>query len=200
MLSLYLQHPGRVSAINRMAAHYWSGVCSLLLYVRILYGDSSIVSHLFSSVLTLHAFFMRRTQFAQFLTANPTLTANRYLRLMGLASVEILFTIPIATYGMILNITLYPIQPWISWADTHFNYSQVNLYPAVLWRISRIAVISIELSRALPILCAFLFFLFFGFAEEARRNYKKGWNRTTSLFKECLRLKRNSVSERYVLT
>ena len=130
--------------------------------------------------------------------ANPTLTAYRYMRLMALAAVEILFTIPIATYGMVLNITVYPIQPWISWSDTHFDYSQVNLYPAVLWRMSRVSVISIELSRALPLLCAFVFFAFFGFANEAKRNYRKVGNFIREMTKKCLGLGRDCHTQRYV--
>ncbi len=115
--------------------------------------------------------------------SNGSITAQRYLRLMALATMEILCTIPIATYGTYLNLTLYEVQPWISWSDTHFNYSHVNLYPSILWRMDRIGTVSLELSRSLPVFCALIFFCFFGFADEARRNYRKAYFAVISLFK-----------------
>ncbi|KAI0341208.1 STE3-domain-containing protein [Trametopsis cervina] len=124
-------------------------------------------------ILTLRAFFKRRVQFNQFLSRNNSLTANRYFRLMGLATTELLCTTPIAAYGMWLNIQNSPISPWISWADTHFNYSQVDQYPALLWRASRNTVISFEMTRWSPVFCGIVFFAFFGFAGEARRHYRE---------------------------
>ncbi len=126
-------------------------------------------------MLTLVAFLRRRAQFNAYLTSNTSLTANRYFRLMGIASLEIICTIPISAYGLYLNVMAGPVYPWISWEDTHFNYSKVNQYPAVLWRTDRNAVISFELSRWLAPFCAFVFFAFFGFAQEARANYYKAF-------------------------
>lgn len=127
------------------------------------------------AVLTLRAFLRRRAQFNAYLASNTSLTANRYFRLMGIASVEIVCTVPISAYGLYLNLTAGRIAPWISWEDTHFNYSKVEQYPAALWRMDQNAVISFELSRWLAPFCAFVFFGFFGFAEEARANYAKAF-------------------------
>ncbi|TBU43025.1 GPCR fungal pheromone mating factor [Dichomitus squalens] len=126
-------------------------------------------------VLTLMAFLRRRAQFNAYLTSNTSLTANRYFRLMGLASLEIVCTVPISAYGLYLNITAGPMNPWISWDDTHFDYSKVDQFPAVIWRADKNAVISFELSRWLAPFCAFVFFAFFGFAQEARINYRKAF-------------------------
>lgn len=90
---------------------------------------------------------------------------------MALATVELLCTIPLSGYGLYLNLTAAPMNPWISWEDTHFDYSHVNQYPAVIWRMSYNSVVSFELSRWAAPFCAFVFFGFFGFAEEARKNY-----------------------------
>ncbi|KAI1790857.1 GPCR fungal pheromone mating factor, partial [Ganoderma leucocontextum] len=122
-------------------------------------------------VLTLINFIRRRAQFNTYLTSNTSLTPNRYFRLMAIASFEILFTIPISAYGLYLNLAAGPMNPWISWEDTHFNYSKVDQFPAVLWRMDKNAVISFELSRWLAPFCAFVFFAFFGFAQEARFHY-----------------------------
>ena len=91
---------------------------------------------------------------------------------MAIATAELAFTTPIAAYGLYLNATS-TIYPWISFADTHFNYSHVDQYPTVIWKMSSSAIISFEFSRWSVVFCALLFFAFFGFADEARRNYNK---------------------------
>ncbi|KAG9217558.1 hypothetical protein CCMSSC00406_0008485 [Pleurotus cornucopiae] len=122
--------------------------------------------------LTLRAFMQRRAQFAQYLAANSSLTANRYFRLMSLAGIELLFNIPINAYGLYLNITASPIYPWRGWADAHFDWYLIDQYPAVLWRMSQRTIVTFELSRWSVVFCALLFFGFFGFADEARRHYR----------------------------
>jgi hypothetical protein len=123
-------------------------------------------------VLTLRAFLKRRAEFNQFLASNSSLTVNRYFRLMGLATTEILLNTPVSVYGIYLNIVDNPIQPWKGWADAHFNYSAVDLIPAFEWRSTFTSEISLELSRWSLVFCAFLFFGFFGFADEARKRYR----------------------------
>ncbi|KAF8063934.1 STE3-like pheromone receptor, partial [Lyophyllum atratum] len=110
--------------------------------------------------------------FSEFLSSNSTLTVNRYFRLMALATVELLFNTPISTFGLYLNAVLKPIYPWKNWADIHFDWYTIDTFPAVLWRSSRIEVVSLELSRWLVVLCAFTFFAFFGFADESRKHYR----------------------------
>lgn len=122
-------------------------------------------------VLSLRSFFKRNAQFNELLTKNSALTKNRYLRLMALATTELICTTPFASYSIYLNLTAQPLTPYRGWADLHFNYSRVDQIPAVLWRTSHQTLISLELSRWLVVACAFVFFLYFGFADEARRNY-----------------------------
>ena len=118
----------------------------------------------------------RRAQFGQFLTSTgSSLTANRYFRLMALATVELLCTTPMSAYAIYLNVTAGPLRPWKGFADAHFNYSQVDQYPAVEWRMDYLSVVSLELSRWSLVFCAFAFFGFFGFAEEARKHYRMAY-------------------------
>ncbi|KAH7882763.1 pheromone A receptor-domain-containing protein [Phlebopus sp. FC_14] len=124
-------------------------------------------------VLTLRAFMKRRAQFSEFVSSTTSLTINRYFRLMALATIELLCTTPISAYGIYLNVTSSPIQPWKGVADAHYNYSRVGQYPSVVWRSSYVNVVSSELTRWSLVFCAFIFFGFFGFADEARKNYRK---------------------------
>lgn len=143
-------------------------------------ADIVWLTHLYV-VLTIRAFLRRRAQLSMLFASSSSLTVHRYMRLVALALTEILCTVPLASYGLYLNLSA-GTDPWISWSDTHFHYSQVDQYPALLWRMDRTAVISLELSRWLPVFCAFVFFGFFGFAQEARRHYRQVYALMTGLF------------------
>ncbi|KJA26520.1 hypothetical protein HYPSUDRAFT_36232 [Hypholoma sublateritium FD-334 SS-4] len=135
-----------------------------------------IVIGLISSVycvLSLRAFAARRLQFSQLLSANASLTVSRYFRLMALAMTDVLFTVPLAVFTIWLDATATPIGPWISWADTHFNYSRVEQIPSILWRQNRLLSVCIEFTRWTTPFCAIVFFAYFGFAEEAKKNYRR---------------------------
>ena len=98
------------------------------------------------------------------------MTYDRYWRLIALSSADFCFTIPMALQSIIVN-SLLGVHPWISWVDTHSNYSRVLQVPRALLDLHPIDVYSIEISRWAAVLCAFVFFGFFGFAGEARKNY-----------------------------
>ena len=119
----------------------------------------------------MRSFLQRRAQFSQFISSNSSLTMSRYLRLMALAGVELLCTTPLSVFLMVLNLTAQPLDPWISWEDTHYEFSRVGLVPAVLWTMNRWLVVGIQVNRWSGPFCAFIFFAFFGFAAEARKNY-----------------------------
>lgn len=123
-------------------------------------------------VLSIYTFNKRRVQFQQLLASQSTsVTANRYFRLMGLAGTELIFNLALLIFTTVGN-TRLGVAPWISWEDTHFGFSHVGQFPAVMWRASPLAEMSMELSRWTVVVCAVLFFGFFGFAEEARKSYR----------------------------
>jgi pheromone a factor receptor len=93
---------------------------------------------------------------------------------MALACTEILCTTPLGTAVTSLNIR-QGVSPWKSWDDTHFGYSRIDQVPRLLWRQNRGSVIGLELNRWLAHVCAFVFFMFFGFVQEARRNYRSAF-------------------------
>ncbi|KAI5996057.1 pheromone A receptor-domain-containing protein [Pisolithus marmoratus] len=123
---------------------------------------------------TIRELALRRAQFKELLSANRNMSSSRYFRLMGLAAIEVLGTIPIGAYIIYINVTISPIQSWISWANTHYDFSRVAQYPSVVWHVNHQMAVSLQMSRYLFVACAFIFifFSFFGFADEARRNYR----------------------------
>nr|AWT58071.1 Pheromone receptor [Lentinula edodes] len=131
-----------------------------------------LVSLVYSSLI-LRTFYMRRIQFNHVLASNGMINPSRYLRLMLLAMIDIMCTIPIGTYTIYISLQGVPLNPWKSWADTHFDFKRVGQIPAVIWRSYPTTYTSVQMTRWLPIACAFAFFALFGFAEEAMKNYRR---------------------------
>lgn len=131
----------------------------------------------YSVALTITALVRRRNELNQMFTGISNLNSSRHFRLMALASIEILFTIPWAAYTTLyLNIAANgasesPINPYKSWANVHANFGYVGQFPAIEWKQNSTVVTALELSRWAKVICAFIFFAFFGFADEARKNY-----------------------------
>jgi len=121
-------------------------------------------------LFTVRAFVRRRKQFKDFITSTGALTYNRYWRLVILATVDFTLTLPLAIWFMVSNATYSVVRPWVSWDQTHFGYSRVFQFPIVV--IGPADIVSQELYRWSAVLCAFVFFAFFGFADEAKKNYR----------------------------
>lgn len=122
-------------------------------------------------VLSLRLLIARHAQFREFISSGSGLTSSRYFRLMALATTDMLFTIPFGIYELYSNAASGEIQPWLGWANTHFGFSRVDQYPALVWMYQPSIAVPLQLSRWIIPACAFIFFTFFGFAEEARKRY-----------------------------
>ncbi|KAH7869322.1 pheromone receptor [Lentinula edodes] len=127
------------------------------------------------SSLILRTFYMRRIQFNQILSSNGMINPSRYFRLMLLALIDIMCTVPIGTFTIYVSLKGVTLNPWISWDDTHFDFGRVVLIPAVIWRSDFRTYTSLQITRWVPIICAFLFFALFGFAQEATKSYKRAF-------------------------
>lgn len=110
-----------------------------------------------------------RSQFRQLISRNSDMTYSLYFRLMALAGTETLCTTAVTTAYVIINSTL--LYPWISWEDTHSDFHRADLILASIWRKRPLVAQRVELTRWLFVVCAILFFIFFGFAEEVRKLY-----------------------------
>ncbi|EAU91360.1 RCB1 [Coprinopsis cinerea okayama7 len=136
------------------------------------------------ATLSIIAFRRRQTEFRDILSSstNSHTTISRYFRLMALGSVEIVLGFPLALTTCIVNATLIPVQPWISWEDTHFEFGTVLNVPAEDWRSKTATAVMLEVtSRWMSIVFALLFFGFFGFADEAKKNYRAWAERAARL-------------------
>ncbi|KAJ7904129.1 pheromone A receptor-domain-containing protein [Mycena leptocephala] len=59
-------------------------------------------------------------------SAHASLNLNRYLRLMALASTDLLLTVPLGIWVLYTNTHILGLSPWVSWADAHSNLSRVR--------------------------------------------------------------------------
>lgn len=143
--------------------------------------DSYTVTNKYT-VLSLRAFSRRRAAFSEFLATTTSLTAGRYFRLMALAMTEMMLTVPLSIVSITLNATSSPLEPWRSWADTHFAFSRVEQYPAILWRANSTFSAAVQLGRWIDVAVAFIFFAYFGFASEARIQYCAAFWAVAKLF------------------
>jgi pheromone a factor receptor len=121
--------------------------------------------------LSIRLFKKRNDQFNELLSGHKNLTSNRYIRLMCLAGIEMACTIPIGAWTIAVNV-MAGTFPWLGWADTHFGFSRVDLIPAIFWRNDPSSVNGLEFTRWSIVACSLVFFAFFGFADEARKNYR----------------------------
>jgi pheromone a factor receptor len=152
-------------AIGLISAIYCSehSIPKTLLF----YIDSSLA-------LTIRTLKRRRSELKQLLSSGSDLNSGYYFRLMGLASIELFLTVPLGSYVLYLN--LQELNPWRGWSDTHLRFSYVDQYPSLIWKSSHLAIVEFELGRWSSVMCAFIFFAFFGFTKDARKNYRIAFN------------------------
>ncbi|KAJ7636804.1 pheromone B alpha 1 receptor, partial [Roridomyces roridus] len=142
----------------------------------VLYHLPPVIVGLVSAVyciLSIKHFYNSRAQFKEFLaSSNSNLNLNRYIRLMCLAGTDLFLTVPLGIYTLWVNAKVFGIARWISWDDTHSHFSRVVMFPGIVWRADPFSAASLESARWLTVGCAVMFFAYFGFADEALKNYR----------------------------
>jgi pheromone a factor receptor len=98
-------------------------------------------------ILSILSFYSSRAQFKERLPTNKNLNLNRYMRLTALASTDPLLTAPLASSVLYSNGAVTGLSPWISWADTHSNFSRVAQVLGIYWRADPYSAASIETLR-----------------------------------------------------
>jgi len=122
--------------------------------------------------LALRHFISYRLTFAARLgSTNSSLTTSRYLRLMTMAALQMVWTISATSYTLRFTVQAIPIRPWTNWDDVHSNFLRIDVFlnsltPAairnsfyILWWITPIST--------------FLFVVFFSFGKDAMDEYMK---------------------------
>ncbi|TCD61605.1 a-factor receptor [Steccherinum ochraceum] len=126
------------------------------------------------SVRTVIILSRRRRMIKKLLTPNKHLNMDRYLRLLIMAYLELLCTIPMSIYVLVFNST-QAIYEYRGLTDLHLGFDRVRQYPYEEWSASRMALVSIRQMSWTFVAMAFLLFALFGFTQEARNHYRSGF-------------------------
>lgn len=147
------------------------------IHFQILYSAMPLPMGIASSiycVITLRSFMRHRKQFSELLASNNNLTFSRYFRLMAMAVIEIVCTVPLTIFVLVVNFTLTPLYPENGLADLHSGFGRVRQYPTAIWLEFGMAE-TFEINQWIVIACGLLFFMIFGLAEEARKHYRSAY-------------------------
>lgn len=82
--------------------------------------------------LALRHFMLRRLSFAAHLnSSNAALTLSRYLRLMTMAALQMVWSITITSYALAFTSMTLQIRPWTTWDDVHSDWLRVDAFPDI---------------------------------------------------------------------
>ncbi|WWC59158.1 uncharacterized protein I303_101706 [Kwoniella dejecticola CBS 10117] len=161
-----------ISIQSIVAVTLWPVVTSLIAAV---YG-----------AMAIKLFLSRRLQFQTLLRSSKSgLDSRDYVRLMALASVDILIALPLCTFSLAKAIA--NPMPYESWAAVHYNFSRVIQYPASQAFVYERVVLGTVLPRWFSPLLSIIFFLFFGVSIEAMGEYSRWVSCITSRLPKPLR-------------
>ncbi|KAJ7201248.1 Rcb2.42 [Mycena rebaudengoi] len=131
----------------------------------------SIASIVFGG-LALRQFMLRRISFAAHLDASRSaLTTSRYLRLMLMALLEMVWSIAVTSYTLWFTTISIPIRPYISWADVHSNFSRIDTYPTLF--LPDLVIRAYYFLWWLVPVSTLAFVAMFAFGRDAVEEYKK---------------------------
>ncbi|KAJ8474167.1 hypothetical protein ONZ45_g16043 [Pleurotus djamor] len=101
-------------------------------------------------------------------TGRVNIDFSEYYRLFCLGLLDVIFTIPLASWMAYHMITNNRIFPW-NWYDVKFEYELIWVYPREKWQSS--SGVEFLVGQWLFVLCAMTFFIFFGCNKESRDRY-----------------------------
>ncbi|KAH9976789.1 pheromone A receptor-domain-containing protein [Lactifluus volemus] len=134
------------------------------------------VSFVYCSMILYH-FIKRKRQLAEVMSSHKGLYRTGYIRLMLLACSEMLITVPYPSFLLI-----YAFKHGLtkfSWSTLRHNFTHVPQYSTVEWQSDTVEYAIIETDAWSLVYCSFIFFAFFGFAEEARDHYRRFYSSIT---------------------
>ncbi|KIJ56309.1 hypothetical protein M422DRAFT_239533 [Sphaerobolus stellatus SS14] len=118
----------------------------------------------------LYHFLHHRITFMSYLNTCPSsISISRYIRLMALSSIEVVWEITANLYVIIFDLTHFGLKPYVSWTFVHFDFNRIGQFPRFLTPDSQFQAVLVQW-WIVPVACM-AFFLFFGTGEEAIKDY-----------------------------
>ncbi|KAJ3785625.1 pheromone A receptor-domain-containing protein [Lentinula aff. detonsa] len=149
----------------------------LLLAPQFLLGIASTTFFILACINYHRVYkYMLETQYSPTFHHRTTLSAS-FPCFLTLGGISILCSIAYAAFAVYFNATasdtLGSFTLWESWTSTHLNIKKVNVYNEKEWRGDMMTELLLEANRWIFVGLAFLFFVTFGLATEARRRYRR---------------------------
>ncbi|KXN83187.1 Pheromone B beta 1 receptor [Leucoagaricus sp. SymC.cos] len=158
------KHLEAVSSTRKIAFDHFGRIRRIAFESVICFGvPVLLMGH--CTILALNNFIQRRIIFASHIQkSDSALTPNRYLRLISMAVTTMVYATFCACYTLYNNISS-ELAPWTTWDDVHADWLRVDTWPEFLIPPGVLKSMLI-VWWAMPV-SDFIFFLFFGFGEEA---------------------------------
>ncbi|KAG5641595.1 Pheromone B beta 1 receptor [Asterophora parasitica] len=140
------------------------------------------IASLVYSALALRHFMIRRVSFAAHLNVSQSaLTTSRYLRLMLMAALQMIWGITTTSYALWFTVIGIPLRPWTTWDDVHSDFSRIDQYYSA-FTPQKVLTSYYVLWWFVPV-STWIFVAFFAFGADAMEEYKKCfmWFRTRVL-------------------
>ena len=116
--------------------HYFWALYPLSIRVSIFRGHTIPIQLLTDSAgIIIYTLFRNRSSLLKHLKSEHSeINYVLFCRIFALTLVDAVVTIPLSVAFIYCNVTTAPVNPYISWADTHYNYSRIVSVPSALWR------------------------------------------------------------------
>lgn len=99
---------------------------------------------------------------------------------MLLVFVDMLCNTPIGVFAIIVA-TRAAVLPFSTLSQS-VDFNKVQFVTASEWKADSLVRAVVEINRWVPVFCSFVFFGFFGFAEEAKKNYRLAYEKGKKVF------------------
>lgn len=114
--------------------------------------------------------------------SNSIISGNIYLRVMILACVDAVLTLPISIKEFAFSLAPPPTTFYSGWNEVHANFSAIPIFPAGEWNTDTSSKIDVVKNLWCNPFVALIFFVVFGMTKEARTTYRKLFWMTMELF------------------
>ena len=128
-----------------------------------------------SSARVAWKFYRHSRDINRFLQSNNSVSRNNYMRILALASIDVLITLPVNMANIVLNVTETLSQGsmpfYFGWTYDHTDWAPVGYSYAEAVALGASEVVSLYFSQWTSPILAFVIFGLFGVTSEARASY-----------------------------
>jgi pheromone a factor receptor len=158
------------SALAYVLVYCWPTILGIIAFI---YGCEFIIHTLsFSQKLNCNQDLIIRRCAKNYTALRASFSSadtSHYIRLMGLAVVQMLLIIPLSAYNLYDAKGVNPSQGWDA---VHADFTHPIQIPASIWRSNLSLAPGIEIERWVIILQAIISFTLFGYARDTRIKYQ----------------------------